>query len=595
MLNVQNKKKGILKKILVVLGSTVFFLSVFRSGTATETKAFLTYILSPITNDKILPTTYPIPGDVSDTISIIACPGEYEPASFVIHTFTDLTSLWLEPSDLKLKKGEETIPSSCIDIKIVKSWYQSGEKDILNEGKKFLLPELLLNDDSLVRVDTKEEENYLKLSFPEGEKYVCISKKEGFQDIPAKKGRWLTAEEFPVKDSPVLLPVNIPKDTNKQFWVTVKVPDNASAGTYTGDIKIRTKDAFIGDIKLRVKVLPFKLSQPCLTYSIFYSAGIEFSGKGSISDSDKNEEQLRKELEDLKAHGISNPVFQQRIDVISLGKPKYLEAFEKHLKMREEIFGKGLPLYCAGFSYWSSIPIDMVKKVIGLVKPYGISEVYFYGIDEAREEKLISQRDSWKAVHEAGGKVFVAGYAGTFEAMGDLLDLFVASSGFDPKEALKWHSVGRKIFSYANPQCGIENPLVYRRNYGLGLWQADYDGAMDYAYQAAGDGTMFWNDFDNSVYRDIAFAYPTVDGVIDTIQWEGWREGVDDVRYLTTLLEFIGKSKNSTDSAVKEKALNAEEYIRNLKETPLSTMDLDLIRLEMIQYILELTQSGGRP
>ena len=28
-----------------------------------------------------------------------------------------------------------------------------------------------------------------------------------------------------------------------------------------------------------------------------------------------------------------------------------------------------------------------------------------------------------------------------------------------------------------------------------------------------------------------AMAYPTVDGMIDTIAWEGFREGVDDVRY----------------------------------------------------------------
>ena len=31
----------------------------------------------------------------------------------------------------------------------------------------------------------------------------------------------------------------------------------------------------------------------------------------------------------------------------------------------------------------------------------------------------------------------------------------------------------------------------------------------------------------------------TVDGVIDTIAWEGYREGVDDVRYVTTLQKAI--------------------------------------------------------
>jgi hypothetical protein len=54
-----------------------------------------------------------------------------------------------------------------------------------------------------------------------------------------------------------------------------------------------------------------------------------------------------------------------------------------------------------------------------------------------------------------------------------------------------------------------------------------------YAYQHS--FCNIWNDFDDPVFRDHVFAYPTVNGVIDTTAWEGYREGVDDVRYLTKL------------------------------------------------------------
>ena len=40
-----------------------------------------------------------------------------------------------------------------------------------------------------------------------------------------------------------------------------------------------------------------------------------------------------------------------------------------------------------------------------------------------------------------------------------------------------------EIFSYGNPQVGVENPEIYRKNYGFALWNAGYDGAMDFAYQ----------------------------------------------------------------------------------------------------------------
>jgi len=46
----------------------------------------------------------------------------------------------------------------------------------------------------------------------------------------------LDIKNYPVQDSPVLLPADIPSGTNKQFWITVKAPETAKAGVYTGTI-----------------------------------------------------------------------------------------------------------------------------------------------------------------------------------------------------------------------------------------------------------------------------------------------------------------------------------------------------------------------
>ncbi len=118
---------------------------------------------------------------------------------------------------------------------------------------------------------------------------------------------------------------------------------------------------------------------------------------------------------------------------------------------------------------------------------------------------------------------------------GDLLDIAVLDGSLDPAQAAQWHSYGKRVLSYDNPQVGVENPEIYRKNFGFALWNAGYDGAMNYAYQH-GAGSI-WNDFDDSYLRDHVFAYPVSNGVIDTIQWEGWREGVDDTRYLATLMK----------------------------------------------------------
>jgi len=105
---------------------------------------------------------------------------------------------------------------------------------------------------------------------------------------------------------------------------------------------------------------------------------------------------------------------------------------------------------------------------------------------------------------------------------------------------------------------------------------------MDYAYQHSFGHV--WNDFDDVHYRDHVMAYPTVDGVIDTLQWEGYREGVDDTRYLATLLEAI----RAAGPEKKPLADAAQGWLDALDPTG----DLDAIRTRFIDWIPKLTASN---
>jgi hypothetical protein len=219
-----------------------------------------------------------------------------------------------------------------------------------------------------------------------------------------------------------------------------------------------------------------------------------------------------------------------------------------------------------------------VEKWLETARKHGYDEVYIYGIDEAKGEKLKIQRAAWRKVHEAGGKVFAACSADAINLVGDLLDLAILSGKPRPDQAEEYHKMGGQVFCYGNPQVGVEQPETYRRNFGLVVWKAGYDGAMDYAYQHS--YSNIWNDFDNKRYRDHVFAYPVAHGVIDTIEWEGFREGVDDVRYLSTLLEEIKRVRSRTP----ELAARAEKWA--LKIHP--DMDLDEVREQIIDWIIKL-------
>lgn len=137
---------------------------------------------------------------------------------------------------------------------------------------------------------------------------------------------------------------------------------------------------------------------------------------------------------------------------------------------------------------------------------------------------------------------------------------------------------GHRAFCYAYPQVGNEEPETYRRNFGLALWRAVFDGAMDYAYQHSFG--HIWNDFDDKTYRDHVFAYPTVDGVVDTVEWEGFREAVDDVRYVTTLEQAIKKAS----PAKKQTATEARRWLDALDPSG----DLYETRAKIAEWITKL-------
>jgi len=576
-------------KIFVILIMVLLVVSFSATATTVEGESadpqITVYVVPPITDVKILPTTSISDSYISNDISIIASPGEYEPASFVVRPHEDITALEVEATQLIGEGG--SIPSSNIDIRVVKCWYQAGT-GIWDNDHKLLTPELLLKDDSLVKVE--DGENYLK--FTTGE-YVWISEVGHVGDDVS-----IPNADFPVQDNATLQPVNISQGTNKQFWITVKVPDDSPAGIYTGTVELRTTE-LIGELQLEIEVLPFELSAPSLITSIGYNGYP--SSSGTIGNNRKSETQFRAELQDMIAHGVTNPA-----DYIGWG---WGDAgtwwsgdkaiFDNVLRIRNEEGMGSQPLYtyCAFLGTtedYSTAITDPAKiqalkskteEMVALIQSYGYPEVYIYGVDEARGQVLLDQRASWEAVHEAGGKVWTAGHIGAFDLVGDLLDLFECAEVVDPAEAAKWHSVGHQIFSYSNPQGGEERPERYRRNYGLLLWQGDYDGGLTFAYQV-GFGTI-WNDFDHNYYRDHNMTYPTIDGVIDTVQWEGFREGVDDVGYLTTLLNVIDEaSTQGKDTS------EAENYLANLKASDLTTKDLDVVRSEMIDHILYLLEEA---
>ena len=252
-------------------------------------------VVPPINDTRILPTGPVNSGSVTNVLDVTACRGEYEPASFVITPINNINSLQVQAGNLQGPAG--SISADAVDIKVVKPWYQSGsvgEAADKDYNLRTLVPALLLNDDSLVQVDHQSKENYLKTNYPNQGDYIWVSNpNEQPGDNPP-----LLSGAYPVMDSPTLLPVDIDANTNKQFWVTVQVPENAKPGNYSGPITLSTPTEQF-DLTLNLEVLPFQLSKPCYTTFMYHRN----------PEGDQIPQRYREQMENLLAHGVEYPCY----------------------------------------------------------------------------------------------------------------------------------------------------------------------------------------------------------------------------------------------------------------------------------------------
>lgn len=99
-----------------------------------------------------------------------------------------------------------------MDLSVVKVWYQSGRGIYIEKEKHYLVPELLLKDDGLVRLDTEQQVNFLKMPMNE------------------------------MRDADELQAFDIPAGEVKQIWVTVQVPVDVATGEYSGTIQVTVGD-----------------------------------------------------------------------------------------------------------------------------------------------------------------------------------------------------------------------------------------------------------------------------------------------------------------------------------------------------------------
>lgn len=543
------------------------------------------YAVPAMSDVRRMPYTYPEDGQSRGELRVVAARTEFEPASFLLYAKDAQKGVELSVSDLTTGGGE-VLPAKDVDLKVVKVWFQNGNAwtSYFHDEGLSLVPELLLHDENMVKVDLGKVANYARLKDASGERFVWISAPRELET-----GSFDPMNE-PFADAAAIQPVDLDASAFKQFFATVHVPAGQPEGVYRGTVVVRRGKQVLAAIPLAVRVLPFELP-PARPYfdldrdfivSMMCAPTLSHFERLLRGDKKFARELYRSFLANKRDHGLIHPCVDQDEENFALLK-------ELGLPTKPVMMGKNfLPWF--GLNFGGRVRFDQMmtaKRAAKLCADYytklvGHTDVLTSHGDEPPAAFVATHRNVFIHFLEYGIKMGCAGHWPLLYKGGYIYDVHPMGGEPDAQDRIRpWNEIGDKYVGfYASQHTGSENPQYIRRQNGLLGYLNNLSMLFNYEF-AVGP----WNDRTHPLYKPMVVAYLNRGGLVDTLQWEGFREAVDDMRYATQLKLLARDAIASGDVRRKVEAKKALQYLALLKP---AEMDLDVVRAEMIERILKL-------
>jgi len=524
------------------------------------------------------------PKDVKSACALkaFATPGEYEPVNFVVYATADLQRLAVETTDLRC--GDSVIPGGQIDVRLA---LRRLMRDIY--------------------------------TYPP-ERSTIVS-------------RFLLPNQT----------IDIPAGTFREYHLIVHVPEDAAPGSYSGTVRLSAvgKDAI--ELPLTFEVLPFRLGPPGdKGYGVYYRfPGIEGDWSG-----------IEVELADIRAHGGNMLKSNLGVDYETVNnaiKPSYERLRHGLTLLQKHGFYGPLPVSTGCEHAARLLGYDPVKdhddessreqflKVIkagmeGLVElsvEFPEFEFLATHMDEIfgrdRLERYIRFTEAVRQVPSL--RVYITLHNDPRRDIAEMMrrcDPFVdvrcynghcmdswihAGHTFDDL-ARELERAGDEAWMYHNIRGSFFLAEWTRLVNGYYLWTSPLRIHVPWMYYSFKGNPFDATDGPRLRGGDFAYAVPDPDDparMIPTRHWEAFREGIDDLRYLTTLqsladkrpgtaasdaaLAWLARLRHSmTPQPAELEPIEEESPILVLLSHKLDGADYRRIRREAAQHIIALVK-----
>jgi len=442
---------------------------------------------------------------------------------------TNLNSEEMDPN-----KKVHKIAAGNIEIYIAKVWEQAGLGR--KQGKRIQVRELLLKDDRQPLMDRYRRGYKHWRQFSKAAMFYCPP--DVRLDGPAS--------------------TRLDAGVAKQIWITVRVPNLTPPGIYRGMLAVRSSRTSCEQrMSIEIEILDICLSKPKQDLMMFYKGTLDVKRPQFFVTT----KTLRHQLQDIFDHGFRSITIDEQ-------HPKLAQ---KVIDICEEIGFDG-HLVLMNFDHLDKLNFNKMLPCV-----YVSDELDLQSQHEANaigwHKRNYEFAEKYKVKSMAS--LFSAGFA---ERYFDDTDIACA-----PDVILYNLSTNRKFFETQAPLASgresryyywnshMEKPDLHRVLAGVYLWKSKAAGIAPYCYQHLPQYPFSpYDDFDewepgcnkSTPYiplRDHCTTYPAKNGSIPTVQWEGMREGIIDLKYLTTLYETIDQARQTGQSTNQKTRRLADE------------------------------------
>ncbi len=362
----------------------------------------------------------------------------------------------------------------------------------------------------------------------------------------------------------------------RQLVVTVHVPEDTQPGRYTGMLELSGRAGKLASLPVALRVPAFRLAQPAKRVGCYYRTP------------EDGTEQTHAELEDIRQHGgglliwhasvwyttaedgtVSCDVGHVERAVLlqqqhGIGPPYIVGPHPRRAAAVAGLKVEMTPAFADAViesTRFREIYSDALRQLDHLEERLGAGEFLYTWMDEVFGR---GRFEPWKAFagitrELSDNRIYITFHNRNQELVdaaapfvdvrcyhGHTLDWWIG-------EGHSWSELGKELrddgdeaWTYYNiREIAVTSEWVRLCN-GYWLWRSPLNAHVPWIYYACG-GSPF-DDLDADRH-DFAYAAPHPDRreMVSTLEWECFREGYDDLRYLTTLEQAIRTHKGRRD------------------------------------------------